>query len=148
MDCSDFHKMISREVDGEIGLADRQFLERHLRECEDCREYRESFLETFSLHREMVEVQPPSSILPAVMTAVRGAERKDWMQGWLRIAVPSAAALIVLLGLRVGGFLTEVLAPAGIEEQTEVLELEYLEEYPPDSVGDLLITIAKGDGDE
>ena len=148
MDCSDFHRMISREIDGEIGMTDRLALDRHLEECDACREYRESLLETFHLHSEMALAQPPSSILAGAMAAVEGSAGKGWMQGWLRIAVPAAAALTVLLGLRVGGFLTETFAPPDTGEHVEVLELDYLGEYPPGSVGDILITVAEGDGDE
>lgn len=148
MECSDLRKLISEELDGEIREGDRDLLGRHLDSCEGCREFRESLLEMSALHREMVEVEAPSTILSAVMAATEEQEAEETRKWWFRIPVPAAAVLVMLLGIGIGVFLTEAFTPAAVNGQADVLELEYLDEYPPESVGEVLLSVAEGGGDE
>ncbi|UCF05710.1 MAG: zf-HC2 domain-containing protein [bacterium] len=147
MDCDGFRKMISRRLDGELGDAELEKLERHLKVCDACRRCLESFGETVSIHKSLIEVSPPPSIVPSVMAAIEEPEPAWWVRGWLKVAVP-AAALIVLLGLQVGGFLTETFVPPQQGDEVAVIELEYLDEYPPGSFGDVLVMASEGGGDE
>lgn len=147
MDCDGFRKMISKELDGELADADRAALERHISGCDDCRAFREILGETVSMHRALADVSPPPSIVPAVMAAIEKPEKAWWVRGWLKVAVP-AAALIVLLGLQAGGFMMEVFFPEPQGDDVAIIELEYLGEYPPDSVGDVLITAMEGGENE
>ena len=147
MDCDGFRKMISMELDGELADADRAVLERHVGTCADCRAFREMLVETVSIHRSLADVSPPPSIVPAVMAAVEEPERAWWVRGWLKVAVP-AAAVIVLLGLQAGGFMMEVFSTGPQGDDVAIVELEYLDGYPPDSVGDVLVAALEGGGDE
>jgi predicted anti-sigma-YlaC factor YlaD len=146
MGCNEFRMMISKGFDGEIEDSERQALERHLYACEDCRLFKESLIQILLIHRELVEVQPPHSLLSAVIAAVEKPRSK--VQGWINIAVPVAAALIMLLGYLAGDFLAESFVPAGVEDQAELLELDYLEEYPPGSMGDVLMAAMEEGRDE
>ncbi len=148
MDCSNYRTMISRELDGEIEREEREALDRHVETCPDCREFRAALIETFTIHRQLGEVEPPATILPAVLAEVERPERVGWFRGWLRVAVPAAAALVMLLGFQIGDLLTETLASGDMNEQAEVLELDYLDEYPPGSLGDALALAVEGGEDD
>jgi hypothetical protein len=140
--------MVSRELDGALDGAGREDLDTHLASCAGCRRFRDLSRAGLSVHSSVTEVDPPSSLLPSILAAVEVGPRRGWMHGWLRVAVPTAAAAAVVFGVWIGGFMHESYAPARTGNQTDVLELTYLDEYPPGSLGDILMTSNGGGGDE
>jgi predicted anti-sigma-YlaC factor YlaD len=148
MDCRIFHRMVSRELDGALDGAGRADLESHLASCAGCRRFRDLSLAGLSMHRSENEADPPPSLLPSILAAVEVGPRWGWMRGWLRIAVPAAAAAAAVFGVWVGGLMHERYAPARAGNHADVLELTYLDEYPPGSMGDILMTSNGGGGDE
>jgi predicted anti-sigma-YlaC factor YlaD len=148
MECSDVRKLISRKLDGEIQKRERELLGQHLDSCEGCREFHESALELYALHREMAELEAPPAILPAVMAAFEEREPVAARRWWLGIPVPAMAVLVMIVGVAIGGFLIDALTPTEVNGQADVLELEYLDEYPPESIGEVLLSDAEGGGDE
>lgn len=148
MDCRKFRVMVSRELDGALDGAGRADLESHLASCAGCRRFRDISLAGLSMHRSMREADPPLSLLPSILAAVEVGPRWEWMRGWLRVAVPAAAAAAVVAGVWIGGLMRESYAPASAGSQADVLELTYLDEYPPGSMGDILMTSNGGGGDE
>jgi hypothetical protein len=140
--------MVSRELDGALDGAGREDLDTHLASCAGCRRFRDLSLAGLSVHSSVAEVDPPSSLLPSILAAVEVGPRRGWMHGWLRLAVPTAAAAAVVFGVWIGGFMHKSYAPASAGNQTDVLELTYLDEYPPGSLGDILMTSNGGGGDE
>jgi len=142
--------MVSRELDGALDGTGRRELEAHLASCEACRRFRELSLAGLSMHRSVRDAEPPPSLLPSILAAVEAAPRRRLMSGWLRLAVPAAAAAaaVVGVGVWVGGLMREAYVPAGAGSQTDVLELTYLDEYPPGSMGDILMASNGGGGDE
>lgn len=148
MDCRKFRRMVSRELDGALDGAGGEDLGTHLALCAGCRRFRDLSRAGLSVHSSVTEVDPPSSLLPSILAAVEVGPRRGWMHGWLRVAVPTAAAAAVVFGVWIGGFMHESYAPARAGNQTDVLELTYLDEYPPGSLGDILMTSNGGGGDE
>jgi hypothetical protein len=148
MDCRKFRKMVSRELDGALDGTGRGDLESHLASCAGCRRFRDLSLAGLSMHRSAREADPPPSLLPSILAAVEVGPRRGWMSGWLRIAVPAAAAAAAVVGIWMGGLMHERYAPETAGNQTDVLELTYLDEYPPGSMGDILTTSNGGGGDE
>lgn len=148
MDCRKFRRMVSRELDGALDGAGREDLDTHLASCAGCRRFRDLSRAGLSVHSSVTEVDPPSSLLPSILAAVEAGPRRGWMHGWLRVAVSTAAAAAVVFGVWIGGLMHESYAPAGAGNQTDVLELTYLDEYPPGSLGDILMTSNGGGGDE
>lgn len=148
MECQKFRRMISREIDGVIGSAEQEALERHRASCAGCRAFQEACLTSLSMHRSVQEVAPPPSLLPSILAAVEGRPQIGWFRGWLKIALPAAASVAAILGFWVGGLMHENYAPADAENHTDVLELKYLDEYPPGSFGDILTASYQGGGDE
>jgi anti-sigma factor RsiW len=148
MDCRDFKKLISRELDGEIGDTDLTELGRHIESCEECREFKAALARTFSVHRGLRDAAAPTSIVPAVLAAIEREESVPRVPWWRRIAVPAAAALVLITGALSGNYLVDAFVTTNGEATAETLELDYFEEYPPGSVGDMLIAAAEGGGDE
>jgi anti-sigma factor RsiW len=149
MKCSDIRKEISRELDGELEQSSAEALALHLETCEDCCSYRESMLQLFSLHSGLEEAEPPLRLLPSVMSALEGSARRDRSSWWFRFAVPAAAVLVIFLGLLAGGRLAEMIGPVNGNGQTDIFGLEYLEELPPGSIGELILADSEGgNGDE
>ena len=149
MKCSETRRDISRELDGELEPSRAEALATHLEACEDCRSYRESMQRLFSLHSGLEEAEPPSMLLPSVMSALEQPARRDRSSWWLRFAVPAAAALVVFFGLLAGGRLAEMVGPVNENGQTDLFGLEYLEELPPGSIGELILADSEGGkGDE
>jgi predicted anti-sigma-YlaC factor YlaD len=145
MKCSDVRKEISRELDGVLDEERLSFLAGHLESCDACREFRAALARVHSLHRAEEELDPPMSLLPSIMDAVeeRGAG-PTWARGWLRFALPAAAAVVLFLGILAGGSLTEMLLTSNGTDVAEVFGLEYLEEHPPGSVGELMLAGVEG----
>jgi len=144
MDCRDFKKLISRELDSEISDSDRKALGRHLETCIECRDFKAALARTFSVHRGLRDVEAPPSIVPAVITAVACEEPVRSVPWWRRIAVPAAAALVLIAGALTGNYLVGAFVTTNGEATAETLELDYFEEYPPGSVGEVLIAAAEG----
>lgn len=148
MDCRDFKKLISRELDGEISDSDRKALDRHIEACDGCRDFKSALARTFSIHRGLPDAAAPPSIVPAVVAAVEREEPVRRAPWWRRIVVPAAAAVVLVAGTLSGNYLADAFVTSNGIATAETLELDYLDEYPPGSVGDMLIAAAEGGDNE
>lgn len=145
MKCGEIRKGISRELDGTLSEEELRTVESHLESCEACREFRAAFAELHSLHREAEVFDPPVSLLPSIMEAVEERSKGwTWTHGWLRFALPAAAAVVLFLGILAGGNLIEMVLPSNGTDASKVFGLEYLEEHPPGSIGELMLAEAEG----
>jgi len=147
MDCREYRRIVSRELDGSVEETEGASLERHMESCPACRRFREAAFAAASLHRRIIEVAPPADLASSIVA--RAARRREgaWLGGWLRFAIPAAAAAAVI-GIWLGGVLTQHFASGTGSSRTDVLELEYLDEYPPGSMGDLLAVSDAGGSNE
>ena len=108
---------------------------------------REDFKIITRIHSGLPELEPAPDLTDRIMAGIEAAEpgRTGWM--W-RVLVPAAAALFVLLGVRIGTQIMDAwFDEAGIMH-AEITGLEYLEAYPPDSFGEAVELAAKGEADE
>ena len=145
MKCSDVRREISRELDGALDEERRSILADHLEICDDCRLFRAAVAELHSLHRTAEEMDPPAYLLPSIMDAV--AERRVGAvraRRWLGFALPAAAAVVLFLGILAGGSIMKMILPTNGTDAREVFGLEYLDEHPPGSVGELILAVAEG----
>jgi len=149
MKCSDVRREISRELDGALDEERLSALADHLEGCEDCRLFRSALAQLHSLHMGEEEVDPPARLLPAILGAVeeRGAGRAR-IRSRLGFALPAAAAVVLFLGILAGGSLTKLMPPANGTDASEVFGLEYLDEHPPGSVGELMLAGVEGGVDD
>jgi hypothetical protein len=111
--------------------------------------FREAVRAAAAIHRGMTEISPSPGLVSSILTAVAERRReRAWYQGWLRVAVPAAVTAVAVFGFWLGGLLTERLTRSDVQSQTDVLELQYLNEYPPGSVGEILMASNEGGGNE
>jgi hypothetical protein len=148
MDCRKFRRMVSRQLDGALDGAGAKDLDSHLSSCAGCSRFKDLSLAGLSIHRSAKEADPPPSLFPSILAVVEVGPRWRWMHGWLRVVVPAAATAAAVFGVWIGGLMHESYAPATAGNQTDVLELTYLDEFPPGSLGDILMTSSEGGGDE
>ena len=148
MDCRKFRKMVSRDLDGELDEAVQETLRAHLAFCAGCRRFREISLAGITMHRSAIGAEPSPSLLPSILAAVEVEPRRRLMPGWLRFAVPTAAAAATVFGIWMGNLMHESYAPKGAAGVADALELAYLDEFPPGSMGEILMTTSEGGEDE
>jgi hypothetical protein len=60
--------------------------------------------------------------------------------------VPAAAAAAAVLGIWIGGLIRESYTPKSVESRADVLELKYLDEFPPGSLSEVLMASNEGGG--
>jgi anti-sigma factor RsiW len=147
MECSGYQRLISRMIDGECDDVERESVDVHLRECERCRAFFASMRDVNALHRGLGETSPPLTLTARVMAAVEQPERRSRFAGLMRAAVPVAAAAVLILGFYAGSCLVALYGQPVSNGRLAALELEYLDEYPPGSVGDVVMTATEGGND-
>lgn len=148
MECSKYRRMVSRELDGEIDAAGKSDLEGHLASCERCRSFRATSREAFSIHRAAVTAVPPPQLVGSILAAVESRPRMGWIGARLGFAMSAATVAVAALGFWIGAAVHESYVPKVAAISTDVLELSYLDEYPPGSFGDILTASFEGGGDE
>ncbi len=144
MDCMEYRKSASRVLDGEADAAQEKELFLHLDKCESCRLFYESLQAVSAMHRGIVEATPPSGMLDSVFAATT---RRDIIPGWWKVGISAAAAVVILLGVRIGDYISSSYDDASSPDQAEVLEMDYLEAFPPGSLGERLMVTMEGDAD-
>jgi hypothetical protein len=136
-------------IDGELPGEQLQSVEEHIAGCMSCRVFRSSIMEMTAYHRSLADVPPPPSLADGVQAGISGKGERGLL-GLLfgHIAMPVFTSLILILGVLVGGMLSGFLIPEEANGSTEVLGLEYLTEYPPESMGDIVIAATEGGGND
>ncbi len=99
------------------------------------------------IHSGLPRLEPAADLTDRIMAGIEAAEtgRSGWM--W-RILVPAAAALFVLLGIRIGTQIMDAWFVDPEVRHAEVTGLEYLEAYPPDSFGEVMDLASRGGENE
>lgn len=145
MDCTDYRRMITLREDGELAPDALRSLEEHLSACADCSAFAAAVSDVTALHASLGEAAPSPDLLDGVMAAIGEPRRFGWLTGWLRVAVPAAAAIVLFAGVLAGTMIgRETIAPVDVAEASS--GLEYLDAYPPGSVGEALAPALEGGG--
>jgi hypothetical protein len=99
------------------------------------------------IHSGLPQLEPAPDLTDRIMAGIEtaGTGRTGWM--W-RVLVPAAAAIFVLLGIRIGTQLMDAYFEEEEVRHAEVTGLEYLDAYPPDSFGEVMELAAEGGDDE
>ncbi len=150
MDCRKWRALVSRELDGELDGADRGGLERHVERCARCAAFRELIREAASIHRSGPERDPSPRLVASILAEAGAARRSPRIGGWLRFAVPAAAAAVFVLGFWVGSLMHERFGGEGVSTVASGamgLDLEYLGDSPPGSFGNI-VTVSYEGGEE
>lgn len=148
MDCNDFEKLAGRVLDGEAAPEEATALEAHAASCESCGVLIGDLSALGRLHSGLPELEPPAGLTDRIMAGIKRFET-GWT-GWIwRVLVPAAAAVFVLLGIRIGTQITDAwFGEPAVVQHSEVTGLEHLDVYPPDSFGKAIELAAKGEDDE
>lgn len=103
------HELLSAYIDGDLDYDERQKVESHLQQCEQCRRLFISLRQTVDLIRSLPVETPPPSLRHSVMEAIRkeaaagGArvsprqDRLNRLKHWMR-PLTWAAAVLLLIG--------------------------------------------------
>lgn len=94
-ECDKAFDLLSARLDGEIGYEDEQWIQTHLADCPDCREY-EIFL--LSLNTQLRE----EGAVPEMRRGLHSGNKRN--RRLIRILIPAAC---LLLGFAMGSFLNE-----------------------------------------
>ena len=148
MDCGEFRRLASREADGALDAAGRERLDRHVASCEECMRFHAAAVGGVLMHRRAAEISPPPYLVSRIMAAATAEPKGARFRGWIKVAFPAAATATAILGMWIGGLLIDRLTPVDTQSPTDVLELQYLNEYPPGSVGEILMASNGGGGNE
>lgn len=148
VNCEDFKKLISKEIDGAITGPERDSLIRHLDTCRSCSDFRESLRSIHRIHAGLPEQEPPATMIEAVMREVQLAERGRRSAGWAGAAVAAAAVLVMIVGAGVGDFIARRSADILYQEEESLFDVQYLGAYPPDSMGDILLAAMEEDDND
>lgn len=108
---------------------------------------RKDFNTITRIHSGLPQLEPAPDLTDRIMAGIEagGTGRTGWI--W-RVLVPAAAALFVLLGIRIGTQLMDAYFEEPEVRHAEVTGLEYLEAYPPDSFGEAIELAAEGGDDD
>lgn len=99
------------------------------------------------IHSGLPQLEPAPDLTDTIMAGIEVPETGG--AGWMwRVLVPAAAAIFVLLGIRIGTQLMDAYFTEPEIRHAEVTGLEYLEAYPPDSFGEVIELASEGGDDE
>ncbi|HSG27595.1 MAG TPA: hypothetical protein VLA34_03870, partial [Candidatus Krumholzibacterium sp.] len=97
-----------------------------------------------ALHAGMEQAEPPAGLLDEVLSRTCGNVR---IPAWWKVGIAAAAAVVILLGIWTGAYLTSGYDRTASVQQAELFEMDYLGPYPPGSLGETLDRSLEGDAD-
>ncbi len=154
MDCRDFRKLVSRMIDAEATRSEEEKLMLHLGSCRECREFHESLAAITGLHRGLARTEPSAGLLEKILALagrVEGmpgqADLESRHSAWWKAGIAAAAAAVILLGVKAGGYVMADFGAAPSVQQAEVTEMDYLGAFPPGSLGETLLLPEEGGDD-
>ena len=94
MNCEEYRAMISCALDGELTEEEQHRLDAHLRDCADCRSYRDALSGLSEALQKSVEA--PAELRTRVMDSVRADMRKKKLRRFTRYGSLAACAVLLL----------------------------------------------------
>jgi hypothetical protein len=98
------------------------------------------------IHSGLPELESVPGLADRIMARIEAEEKGKTGRFW-RVLVP-AAAVFILLGIRIGTQIMDTWIREPAVNHSEVTGLEYLEDYPPASFGEAMDIAARGGDDE
>lgn len=87
---------LSAYLDGELPLAHKARMERHLAECAECRQSLHTLRQTVALLRRVPAVQPPVSFILPPSAQRRQARYRQWQMGFSALRAAAVAVSVML----------------------------------------------------
>ncbi len=148
MKCYFDRNLILRVADGEASRDEKAGVEEHLSQCSTCSRFYRLLNRMNQIHRDMAEQDPPARLFLSVIEQVKKYRRRIRAHNRLiRVAVPVFSVLIVILSVKVGTLISTILN-CDNSKHAEALKLEYLDEHPPNSAGDIFTTVMEEKEDD
>lgn len=135
------HKTIRKQfmsyLEGSISPKDRETVDAHIRECQDCRAFLEELQVSLALLDENKEMQTSGYFYAGVKNKLQAASPMGFVPG--RFLQPALFVLLLLVGIRFGiwvGAHVENSAP-----QTEQAELLPFDDLTQEPIEDFLLNL-------
>jgi len=140
MRCRKVHKLISIGLDGELDDARRRAVDRHVRQCADCRRFAAQ-LTAFADHFELPAIPEPRPgfVQRTLARLPEEAPPAQSLARWREFFQPAPAAMAaasLLLGVSLATTMNGTAAQAESTDETVALVAEIFDATPSDSVGD------------
>ncbi len=107
--CRNIKKKLSAYQDRELGPAETDAVENHLRSCETCRKQHAALLQTYGILRNLPEIESTPGFSRRVLTKATQRQEPEWLRtlGGIFRLLPAPAALVTLaiVGLLTGALL-------------------------------------------
>lgn len=113
--CQSIRKNLSAYQDGEVGTAEKDVIEAHLRICKACAKQHKALLKTYRLLRSLPDIEPVPGLYCRIVDRATQSQEPFWVRALgkaLRL-LPAPAAIVtlaaagLLLGTMSGNFLTK-----------------------------------------
>lgn len=96
MQCEDAIYLISARIDGELGAADRQWLEAHLADCADCRATAEAMqIQDAQLTRAFNPRRSAAATVAERVVGQLAPRRAAWRAWWMPVVASAAAGFLL-----------------------------------------------------
>ena len=110
--CRHIRKKLSAYQDGEVGAAQKDAIESHLRTCKGCQLHYEAFQQTFQVLKRLPDIQADEGLSLRILDRVTQAQPSFWngINGNYLKRLPVPATMVVagiLFGMLMGNFWIE-----------------------------------------
>ena len=152
MRCRSIKKRLSAYQDGEIAEKERERIAAHLSECQACRSAYAEMEQVWQSLEKIPEIEASAGFEGRLFERINTvpALRSRWRFRWLdwvyrAYPAPAMAAVVLLVGIVLGGYLGTTLvsgfssAPAQVQAlkaDTDIFSLKVFSAVPPGSLGD------------
>lgn len=119
----------------------------HIRACPACLEWLRAVSAIDEIHRSLPVLEAPEGLTGRILDQVAETGQESGRGTW-KFLVSAAAAAFVALGIYAGSLIGDSMLGPPEPHYSAMTGLEYLEAYPPESVGEALDLAARGEQDE
>ena len=113
--CHSIRKNLSAYQDGEVGMAEKDVIEAHLRTCKACAKQLEALLKTYRMLRSLPAIEPTPEFSRQILDRDTRVQEAFWVRflGQALHLLPTPSAIVavavagLLIGTMLGNFLTK-----------------------------------------
>lgn len=126
MKCDEVRKRLSRFLDGELNVREKELVSRHIEQCPGCRQELAALEADRAILRTAQMPETPAYLVTRVMAEVRSqtSGRQRTSPFWARAFATAAAVLVVVAGAWFGTVLGREIAGNGNGSTESVLSVD------------------------
>ncbi len=152
MKCHEIRKRLMLYLDGQLDQHETEAIRTHMAECGECAKEAALLSRVWDLLRDLPQPETVPNLIPVTLERLRTeAQESFWHKIFhLRIPVPAAATVALMLGIFVGAQLGTVVVGLSevVNEAEDPLYLEVFHELPSQTIGQAYIELHYPQGDE